>query len=246
MNPVKTFIRGALQAAGYEIRRVDPGVAKDQLKDAEAYRPLFQPWRADPDFSVRFEAIRHRTLVSPDRCHILQSLLRQSLLVPGDIWECGVYRGGTAALMAGLLRDWGSDKTLHLFDTYEGMPATDSSKDWHRQGDFQDTSLESVRSFVNDEARCRFHAGFIPQTFAGLEASTISFAHVDLDIYRSITDAATFIWPRLSVGGAMVFDDYGFPTCAGARMAVDDFFAHIGHVPLVLPTGQAIVIKAKA
>jgi len=48
--------------------------------------------------------------------------------------------------------------------------------------------------------------------------------------------------PQFSAGG-FFFDDYGFPTCPGARQAVDEFFADKPEVPLVLPTGQAIVIK---
>ena len=42
----------------------------------------------------------------------------------------------------------------------------------------------------------------------------------------------------------MVFDDYGFPTCPGAKAAVDEFFHGRKEVPLVLPTGQAVVFAA--
>lgn len=86
--------------------------------------------------------------------------------------------------------------------------------------------------------------GFIPDTFRGLELARITFAHVDLDIYRSILDSLDFIWPRLTLGGFIVFDDYGFPSCPGARAAVDEFFASSACIPLCLPTGQAVVFKA--
>jgi O-methyltransferase len=42
----------------------------------------------------------------------------------------------------------------------------------------------------------------------------------------------------------MVFDDYGLPSCPGARRAVDEFFARQPEVPLILATGQAVVFKA--
>lgn len=74
-------------------------------------------------------------------------------------------------------------------------------------------------------------------------ADRIAFAHIDLDIYQSILDSCRFIYPRLSPGGVIVFDDYGFMSCPGAREAVDRFFADKLEIPLVLPTGQAIVIK---
>jgi len=83
----------------------------------------------------------------------------------------------------------------------------------------------------------------IPQTFAGLEAERIAFLHVDLDIYPAIMDTMKFVWSRVSQGGFVVFDDYGFPTCPGAREAVDEFFQHELYVPLCLPTGQAVVFK---
>jgi O-methyltransferase len=88
-----------------------------------------------------------------------------------------------------------------------------------------------------------YREGFIPDTFAGLEDELFAFVHVDLDIYRSITDCCAFVYPRMTAGAVMVFDDYGFPGCPGARAAVDKFFADKPEHPLVLPTGQAVVIR---
>jgi len=64
--------------------------------------------------------------------------------------------------------------------------------------------------------------------------------------YRSILDSLRFVWPRLSVGGFIVFDYYGFPSCPGARFAVDEFFSGKASVPFCLHTGQAVVFKGKA
>ena len=88
-----------------------------------------------------------------------------------------------------------------------------------------------------------FHKGFIPDTFAGLEKSKIAFAHIDVDIYQSVSDCCQFLYPLLVPGGVLIFDDYGLPTCPGARLAVDCFFTAKAETPIVLPTGQAIVIK---
>jgi O-methyltransferase len=162
---------------------------------------------------------------------------------PGEVIECGVYKGGTAALLRSLLEESKSTKKLYLFDTFEGMPDTNPEKDWHKEGDFSDTFLEEVRSFVGGTEICIFRKGFIPNTFEGLYDITISFCHIDVDIYRSIIDSLDFIWPRLSSGGIIVFDDYGFPSCPGAREAVDDFFRDKSSIPLCLHTGQAIVFK---
>jgi O-methyltransferase len=185
---------------------------------------------------------RPRTLVSADRCYVLYRLMRQAMHLDGDVWECGVYAGGTAAMLAGLMRQAAQDKKLYLFDTFEGMPAVDAERDLHARGDFADTSLESVRRFVGGEP-CVYRKGRIPETFAGLESARISLAHIDVDIYHSVMDSLKFIWPRLTRGGFLVMDDYGFPTCPGARAATDEFFADKTSLPLCLPTGQAVIFK---
>ena len=91
--------------------------------------------------------------------------------------------------------------------------------------------------------RVALHAGLMPDTFAGHEQARIALAHVDVDIYSSIVACCQFIYPRLVAGGVIVFDDYGAPTCPGARAAVDEFFADKPEVPLALISGQAIVHK---
>jgi len=244
-NFFKKKLRAILQACGYEVRRIHPQVKSFDIPDAELYQPLFSPWLAGGDFKRYYDLAAPKSLVSADRCYVLYTLIRQTVTVPGDIWECGVYKGGTAAMMAALLDQYAPQKRLFLFDTFEGMPDTDPEKDWHKSGDFSDTSLESVSAYVGLAKQCVFRKGFIPDTFTGLESSVVAFAHIDVDIYKSILDCLAFIWPRLSVGGFIVFDDYGFPTCPGARMAVDEFFSDKHCIPLCLPTGQALVFKHK-
>lgn len=164
--------------------------------------------------------------------------------LPGDFWECGVYRGGTAALLNSMLEEKNSPQKLFLFDTFEGMPETSPIEDLHKKGDFSDTSLQAVKEFLSPSTRCVFRPSLIPQTFAGMENHQIAFAHIDVDIYHAILDSMEFIWPRLASGGFVVFDDYGFATCPGARKAVDEFFRSRSSVPLCLPTGQALVFKS--
>jgi len=235
---LKEIVVSLLNKRGYTLARL-PG----DIPDTSLYRPLFSPWFAEGEFQRYYELAAPKTLVSADRCHVLYTLLRQAAHIEGDVWECGVYKGGTAAMAAAILSDKAPTKKLYLFDTFEGMPETDAERDLHKKGDFADTSLETVSSYVKEEGICVFRKGFIPETFAGLESARIAFAHVDVDIYKSILDCMAFIWPRVSEGGFVVFDDYGFPSCPGARKAVDEFFAKEACVPLCLPTGQAVVFK---
>jgi len=245
---VKRTLRSIAKKLGYEVRRVQGphSFGVSNIPNGELYRPLFSPWFGKGNFSRYFELAAPRTLVSADRCHVLYTLLRQAVHINGDIWECGVYKGGTAAMIAAFLRDTMPSKRLYLFDTFEGMPETDSEKDLHVKGDFSDTTAEAVSRYVGCEDLCIIRKGFIPDTFAGLESKKIALAHIDVDIYDSILNCLHFIWPRLSPGGFIVFDDYGFPTCPGARTAVDEFFSKEMCVPLCLPTGQALVFKGVA
>ena len=224
----------------------------DHIPDRQFYDGVFSPWLGYGEFGPLFDEIRKFSLVSPSRAWMLYSLARQSLSVPGNFYEAGVFRGGTALLLKKILekksarREYKAEATgkqLRLFDTFGGMPETNAQKDIHRAGDFSGTSLAGVQSLVGTPDFVTYHPGIIPASFAGLESDAIAFAHIDLDIYQGILDSCQFIYPRLNPGGVIVFDDYGFMSCPGAREAVDQFFADKPEVPLVLPTGQAIVFK---
>lgn len=240
---MKRLLKKALRKAGL-MKGSPQAPAFQNIPDAQFYTPLFSPWLGYGEFGRLFEMCRGYTLVSADRCHVLYSLASQVMKLQGDFYECGVYKGGTAILLAELIASKAtSPKKLHLFDTFHGMPDTDLNVDWHRRGDFADTDLDSVRARVGRESIAEFHQGFIPTTFAGHENARIAFVHVDVDIYQSVIDCCQFIMPRLVPGGFLVFDDYGFPSCPGARKAVDEFFEKRPETPLILPTGQAVVFS---
>jgi O-methyltransferase len=212
------------------------------LRDIEFYRPHFAPWEGLGEFKDVMAKVAPYSDVSADRVWVLYTLAQQALHVPGDFWECGVFRGGTATALARVLSS-APGKKLHLFDTFSGLPAGKSDRDFHPEGLYSDTSLEGVKSVVGRDDFIHYHRGLIPDTFKGMESQRVAFAHIDVAIYQSILDCCAFIYPRLSGGGFMVFDDYGFRSCPGARLAVDEFFADKPERPLVLPTRQAVVVK---
>ena len=197
-------------------------------------------WEVDREFNRAMGSIPF-TLVDKQRCFMLYQFALQSLRVEGHIAEVGVYKGGTAKLIATIIE--GSEKTLHLFDTFDGMPETDAGKDLHHKGDFADTSLESVQHLVGTSPMIHYYPGFFPATSGPIEQYPFCFVHIDVDIYRSVLDSCDFFYPRMTKGGIMVFDDYGFESCPGAKLAVDQFFADKHERPWYLPTGQCVVIK---
>lgn len=173
------------------------------------------------------------------RPDITCSALHPTRRCSGDVAECGVYRGGTARILAEIV----PDRTVHLFDTFSGMPSIDPNKDLHKVGDFADTSLEAVRHYLAAYRNVNCVQGLIPASLACIVDRHFSFVHIDLDIYSSIKSASEFFYPRMQPGGILLFDDYGYPSCPGARAAVDEFFADKPEVGLTMVTGQCAVRK---
>lgn len=165
---------------------------------------------------------------------------RRCLALPvGEIWECGVYKGGTALILAAIMSGHHRHRVLRLFDTFTGRPEKGPFDTGRSDSDFADTSLEAVRAAVGPHGFVQYHAGRIPQTFDGLEESRIAFAYVDMDLYQSTYDALRFIMPRLVSGGVILVDDYLEPeTWPGVRIAVDELAPHAQAV------GRAAVIRA--
>ena len=164
-----------------------------------------------------------KTLVSKDRLNVLYEFCKAT---EGEIWECGVYKGGTANALSGF------NRTLRLFDTFEGMPEVSEFDNYHKAGDFNVKLIPQIEG-------AKVYKGMIPDTFRGLENCTIGFAHIDVDIYQSVIDCCEFIVPRLK--GIIIFDDYGFRTCKGAKKACDDFF---GDKLIRLNTRQGLYIAS--
>jgi O-methyltransferase len=86
-------------------------------------------------------------------------------------------------------------------------------------------------------------AGLVPDTLEVIRDRTFSFVHIDLDIYSAIKSACEFFYPRMQPGGILLFDDYGYSSCPGARAAIDEFFADKPEVKVAMVTGQCSVQK---
>jgi O-methyltransferase len=197
-------------------------------------------------FEELFNIVSPHTIVSSDRLKILYDLAVKGLETPGTYYECGVYKGGTALLLAHVLD---KQRTLRLFDTFTGMPKVNEQYDLHKQGDFKDTTLKSVTELFEYYGfkfpDVVFYEGKIPRTFPKLFEEQIAFAHIDVDIYQSVLDCCEYITPRLSEKGIIVFDDYGFSSCPGAKKAVDEYYENRWEYLYVLYTKQAVISKKK-
>jgi O-methyltransferase len=242
-QPPPNLPRRVLAKLGYFRFRTWLAAHGAPVPDIHLYQPLYSPWEGEPAFERVYQTVKRHTLVSRDRCYLLWKTVQQAQNLPGDFVECGVFRGGTALLEAQTLNDRDGSRSLHLFDSFAGMPTTSAGIERYNRGDFRTTSAQNVGQLLSPYPFVKMHVGYIPDTFRDLQLDRVAWAHIDVDIYQSVCDCIEFFYPRLVPGGMMIFDDYGFPSCSAARRAVDEAFKGRPEVPVCLPTGQCLVIK---
>ncbi|HSX12811.1 MAG TPA: TylF/MycF/NovP-related O-methyltransferase [Chlamydiales bacterium] len=183
---------------------------------------------------------------------ILYSFAKQSLLAKGDFIECGVHHGGGSHTMAFVLDRFAKTRIMWCFDSFQGFSKpcekdleVTSNKQFFREFDLNNTSVELVKKTLNQhQCPIKIVQGWIPNTFDAIKDRTFCCAHIDVDLYDPILESVKFLYPRMSKGGIMIFDDYGFPMCPGARQAVDEYFQDKKETVIAFPTGQSIVIKS--
>jgi len=158
--------------------------------------------------------------------------------IPGDVVECGVYKGGCARLLATIF----SDKNILLFDSFSGMIEDDSHPNGHhKKGEFSDTTLESVQEYLDDKPNCCFHPGWFPHSSNFLTNETFSFVHIDFDLYQSTKSAVELFWPRLNTKGIILFDDYDWEPCPGVNTTILEYFTdQVAHAKYFGPNMCAI------
>lgn len=158
------------------------------------------------------------SLINPEHLNELAEAAAEC--PPGAIVEVGVYRGGSAARLAEVAT--GQGRVLWLFDTFAGIPESTVGVDFHRVGDFDDTSAEIVRAAV---PAASIVVGDARETLPATETGPVAFAHVDCDQYETTRAVVRELVPRMVRGGLMVLDDYG--VLDGATRAVDELLGGI-------------------
>ena len=179
---------------------------------------------------------------------MLKQLLRLTAAVEGDTAECGVYRGASSwlILQANAKARSSAPKVHYLFDSFEGLSEPDSRDGSHwRRGSLMAGVDEVVRNLLPFEVGKSYKIckGWIPDRFHEVEANTFSFVHIDVDLYQPTLDSVQFFYPRLSSGGVLVCDDYGFDTCPGATRAIDEFLADKEEKMISLADGGGFFVK---
>ncbi len=235
-QPIRRAVRGVLKRFGYDVIPFDPDLDYDD----------FDLRREDEELGI-LSRVGPYTMTSRSRVSALYRAVEYvvSNQIPGDIVECGVWRGGSMMAAALRLQQLGdAERHLYLFDTFEGMTdPRDVDADnrdrpaweWMRsvaQGGKRALaqSLEEVRRNMESTGfspdRIHYIQGPVEETLPGAAPPQIAILRLDTDWYESTYHELVHLYPRLSVGGILILDDYGY--WKGARKAVDEYIAEHG------------------
>jgi hypothetical protein len=226
----------------------------DLLKNCLTRLPFGERPRVNPRSgrSTKFDA-RERVvgLVRPSEAETMVGMLRLDNVqecvvdalrngVQGDLVETGVWRGGATILMRAILKAYGdADRTVWAADSFAGLPVPDTENypadagyDISTSAGFEElaVSVEQVQAnfarygLLDDQVR--FLVGWFRDTLPSAPIERIAVLRLDGDLYESTMDALNALYPKLSVGGYLIVDDYlSWPPC---KQAVDDYRAKHG------------------
>ena len=167
--------------------------------------------------------------------------------IRGSAAEFGVYRGDFAAEINRAF----PDRTLYLFDTFEGFCERDVAVEREsgfssaRAGEFGDTDPETVRSVLPFPERAVFRRGIFPESALGLE-DEFCFVSLDADLYAPVYEGLKYFYPRVRKGGTILLHDYDNVRFRGAGEAARRYCSERGLFlhPLWDLHGSAVLRKA--
>lgn len=211
----------------------------------------YRPWDIDTAFLDVYRAVSDFTKIDIYRCYALWRYAEQSAKLVGDVLEVGVWRGGSAAVIAAALRHFGvTGKLVYLADTFRGVVKAGPRDDYYKGGEHADTTQETVRGLFAalDLNHYRLLPGIFPDETADSlpGASRFCLCHVDVDVYQSARDIAEWVWPRMPLGGVVVYDDYGFYGCEGVTAFGNEEFSKADRMVTHNLNGQCVSVKIAA
>jgi O-methyltransferase len=234
MHLAKRAIRSAFRRVGFDLSRIKEKRVEE----------LF-PSDFDEATQELCRFVRPYTMTSPERICVLRQALMHVVQheIPGDIVECGVWKGGSMMAAARTLQELGAiERNLHLFDTFDGMPepgekdvcfSGESAAELMSRSDQKSSLVWAYSAFeeVNRNLlstgypaeRISFVKGKVEETIPTSAPAQIALLRLDTDWYESTYHELVHLYPRLSSGGVLIIDDYGY--WKGARRAVDTYIS---------------------
>lgn len=150
--------------------------------------------------------------------------------VRGDLIETGVWRGGACIFMRAILAAYGvTDRKVFVADSFEGLPPpnpaypADAGDPHHERTQLEiglETVKENFRRYDLLDDQVVFLKGWFSETLPSALIEEIAVLRLDGDMYESTMDGLNNLYPKLSMGGFLIVDDYNLETC---RAAVGDY-----------------------
>lgn len=173
--------------------------------------------------------------------------------IDGCLAELGVYKGDFAKLM----NEEFPERTLYLFDTFEGFDESQKHYDMEsgyltsiaeensQIKKFSDTNIKTVLDKMIAPAQCIARKGLFPETIPDEEVQ-YALVSLDCDLYIPILEGLKYFYPRLAIGGYIMLHDYNGTTYQGVKKAVADYEKIIGRmhkVPIPDEAGTLVICK---
>lgn len=184
--------------------------------------------------SGRDHPVNGHTMIGLKRLDNLQQCIEDVIRkgIPGELIEAGVWRGGASIFMRAVLKAHGvTERCVWVADSFEGLPPPNPQQypadkgDRHHLDDTLKIDVEEVKSnfekygLLDDQVK--FLKGWFSETLSKAPIKHLAVIRLDGDMYESTMDAMVALYPKLSPGGYLIVDDYGYlPAC---RQAISDY-----------------------
>lgn len=227
---IKRSIVRAFRTAGITLARANAYSYEDRAKGLD--------W---PPFA--------HTMIGLARLNNIQHCAEEILLrkIPGDLIETGVWRGGATIFMRAILKAYNvNDRNVWVADSFEGLPVPDAEKYPQDKGDLHHTrdqlvvSIDAVKKNFQKydllDGQVRFLKGWFKDTLLSADIKKLALIHLDGDMYQSTMDAMENLYPKLSIGGYVIVDDWG--AVAACRQAIEDYRLKHGITEIISPIDE--------
>lgn len=240
--------KAVMDRLGYEVRR------KPAEDDGLSFPPDF-----DEHACELFKRVRPYTMTGMERVLALRDSVRyiSATKIPGDICECGVWRGGSMMVVALTLVEMGdTTRDLYLFDTFTGPPEPGSKDSPTASAELAAAlKVPELAHLPTDEVRAKLEEtgypaekihlvrGLVEDTIPDQAPGRLALLRLDTDYYTSTAHEMRHLYGRISPGGILIIDDYG--KFVGARTAVDEYFNTSGQQVLlnrIDATGRLVIV----
>lgn len=170
------------------------------------------------------------------RIHILSWAMNHCKNLEGDFVEFGCYDGKVAKFLIEYIGFEQCKKLFFLYDIFDNPPVGLGPK---HSPELYDEVIEDLKDFKF----IKIIKGLLPESYVDNHPDKIAFAHIDLNSAETEIAVLEMIFDKITKGGIVILDDYGFSNFTESYDKEKFFFEDLGYKVAELPTGQGVIIK---